>query len=283
MLPLAFAILALPISQAAKLALGQSPADQGPSGNPAQFSASPPVFEVATVKEIAPETPHMVGIDVFPDRLEVSGFTLKTLIGSAFDVATWQVRGGSDWATKVEFTIVGKLPDVPKGREYDLRHSLFHIDDPRIRLMLQSLLLERFRLATHPDNSTGQIYLLEKTGRPIQLKPTVAATKHRPYGGKGFAGSIGFAGGEWVIYNTSMAELAQFAGDMVVQRPVVDRTGIDGSFDYRWTVEDGASDTVTAFYDTFEDLLKQIGLKLSPARGPVETIVIDHAEKPSPN
>jgi uncharacterized protein (TIGR03435 family) len=75
-------------------------------------------------------------------------------------------------------------------------------------------------------------------------------------------------------------------GLAVVPRPVVDKTGLDGGYDFwmDWTPEDTSEVNNSESGGTFREALKnQLGLKLEPANGPVEVLVIDHVERPSEN
>ena len=79
-----------------------------------------------------------------------------------------------------------------------------------------------------------------------------------------------------------MSQLAKFASDYVVHVPVSDRTELSGLFDYKQTVLD-AEPNYSDNSASFLRLIQEVGLKLERAKGPVETFVIDHAAKPSPN
>jgi uncharacterized protein (TIGR03435 family) len=67
----------------------------------------------------------------------------------------------------------------------------------------------------------------------------------------------------------------------VLQKPVLDRTGLEGAFDFKFVLDKGDTDTdqISAIITSVQGL----GLKLEPGRGPVETLVIDSVEKPSGN
>jgi uncharacterized protein (TIGR03435 family) len=80
-----------------------------------------------------------------------------------------------------------------------------------------------------------------------------------------------------------MPQLAKFAGDSVMRVPVLDRTGLSGSFDYRGRQQD--IDPVYSGDQTasFQSYLAEVGLKLERSKGPVEMFVIDQVAKPSPN
>jgi uncharacterized protein (TIGR03435 family) len=255
-------------------------------------TASPtplPQFEVATIKPIDP-TPgamHMVGVKVFPGgRVTITTFSLKALICTAFDINYWQLKGGDAWTEKQMYDLEAKPTQTDPPVTYNVRHSNSAISDERLRQMLQALLIERFQLKFHRDTATGQVYLLEKSGKPIPLIPTKEA--YAKMYGEGFSGNVGFAGNRWGMYNTSMAQFATFASGFLKQ-PVLDRTGLDGAFDFRWTVEDAdpndhdAASFMNTYQDSFPLFVQAAGLKLTKSTGPVETFVIDHADPPTPN
>ena len=121
--------------------------------------------------------------------------------------------------------------------------------------MMQTLLTERFQLKIHREIKTGPVYLLERSGKPLLLRPT-KYTEDRPVmGAPGFSGEIEHVGGHWFLFDTSVAQLAKFAADFVLHKPVIDQTGLQGSFDYRdpdaKIEQDNASDfegSLTVFY-----------------------------------
>lgn len=244
-----------------------------------------PSFEVATIKPVDPHARTIeTGVEVDPGgTVKLKGLTLKAMIEVAFDVSYWQIEGGEKgddvWMSKERYNVVAKPPEAIRQTMPDTRHTLFSIQDERLRQMLQTLLIERFQLKIHRETSTGKVYLLEKSGKTLRLKPAnVAEVNAGPYGN---LGDIGWAEG-WGLYNETMPELAKYASDWEMHRPVLDRTGLTGAFNYRSAHEDWS--TYQADPDgSFLRLIRELGLKLVPATGPVEMLVIDHAERPSPN
>jgi len=166
----------------------------------------------------------------------------------------------------------------------DLRHTLFGIEDEHLREMLQALLIDRFQLKFHRETKTGDVYLLERSGATLRLHPEeIPAAGADSSADHRLQGSIGYAGGQWNISATSMPQLAKFASDFVLHVPVSDRTEISGWFYYRQREPDLEPVYSGDQSDSFLSYLREIGLKLTRAKGPVVTFVIDHAEKPSPN
>lgn len=222
----------------------------------------------------------MAGVNVYPGgRIQINGSSLKGLITTAFNLSYWQISGGEEWTEKLDYDFEAKPPENLRTQFTNIRHSLFTIDDPRLRAMLQSLLIDRFQLKFHLETKTGDVSLLEKSGKPIKLKATNdLSTGDDARVLPGWSGDIDFVDGRFSFYNTSMQQLAQWASD-IVHQPVIDRTGLTGSYDYQSPMQAQQSD----YEDSFRLLIPELGLKLERAKGPVEFFVIDHAEKPSPN
>ena len=243
----------------------------------------PAEFEVASVKPVVPNLPHIVGVTVYPGaRLIIKGLALKDLLAAAFRLPYRQISGGDHWTKSDLYDIEAKPPENLRSNIKDLRYTLFGIEDGYLRRMLQALLIDRFQLKLHRETRTGTVYLLERNGRALRLRHAESSAVDAEAPAYRSFGSIGYAGGTWVIGNTMMSQLAKFAGDSIVHAPVLDRTQLDGAFDYRQPVPDLVPD-YTDNSDSFLQMLREIGLKLERSKGLVETLVIDHAERPSPN
>lgn len=250
-------------------------------------AAASPEFEVASIKPIdANAAMHMTGLQIFPGgRVVIPTTSLKGLIVAAFGLSYWQISGDEAWMERDEYDVEAKPAANLQPTITNLRHGLFDIDDERLRGMLQVLLADRFHLRFHREMRTGRVYLLKKKGSTQALRVTddESVAKYSP--GDNKASSIGFAGAKWNMFNTSMPQLAKFAADHVLHAPVVDRTELKGYFTYRQTAKllDSEVDYGSENTGPFLLFLQEIGLKLETVKGPVETFVIDSAEKPSPN
>ena len=226
----------------------------------------------------------MVGVEVYPGgRVVISGLSLKALTATAFRLSYWQISGGDAWTEKDDYNVEAKPAENLRSSIKDLRHTLFGIEDEHLREMLQALLIDRFQLKFHREAKTGDVYLLERNGKALGLRPTEI-----PSAGADLAadrssfGSIGYAGGRWVISATAMPQLAKFASDYVLHAPVLDRTELSGSFDYKQRLPD-LEPNYSDNSDSFLRLIPELGLKLERSKGPVEIFVIDYVGKPSPN
>jgi uncharacterized protein (TIGR03435 family) len=143
--------------------------------------------------------------------------------------------------------------------------------------MLQTLLADRFQLKFHRDTKEGPVYILAVGNKELKLKPAKSADDY-PWVGSPQGGAIsgtGMAG-----TNATMMLLAtRLTG--YLRRPVLDQTGMKEAFDFRFELprDDSQPDVIASIFASIQAL----GLKLDAAKGPVETLVIDHAEKPSEN
>ena len=241
-----------------------------------------PRFEVATIKPVDLSGDRGVGVNVYPGgRLVITGLPLKTLITAAFGLSYWQLSGGSDWMDKVDYDVQAKAPQTAQTALIRPESTWFSLRNKQMQLMSQALLIDRFQLKFHRETKTGTVLILEKSGKPLKLRPTKASADAT-------SGDFGTVPGRGVRgHDASMDQLAKFLSSYIVHRPVLNETGLEGQFDFESkTIQTNAdfqnndpSDANSAFLDA----VREIGLRLRPAKGPVETFVIDHAERPSPN
>ena len=262
-----FALLLAASSTLPHLAAQDAPADR---------------FEVATVKPASYEI--FVGVMIQPGgRVLLSRLWLKTLVRAAYrHNVNLIVNKGDAWIEREAWSIEAKVP--ANSGITNLRYSYYDIEDPRLRQMLQALLAERFQLRVSRETKMGDVYHLVRTNGPLRLIPAKI-----PEGKESFLadfGSIGWAG-RWGIHRVSMEQVAKWAADYYVHDPVVDMTNLSGLYDYKQTGADEQFGTGDAFRidaaNSFLRLLKEVGLELKRTRGPVETLVIESAVRPSPN
>ena len=141
--------------------------------------------------------------------------------------------------------------------------------------MVQTLLAERFRLKYRREVKEGPIYLLIRRDGPLHMEDSKDKTAY-PWSGVAGGGIEGIRG-----VNESMPDLAwRLSG--YLEKPVIDRTGLAGSFDFNH-VESSADEQKPDPVSTILAAVQQLGLKLDPSKGPVETIVVERLQKPSAN
>jgi len=232
-----------------------------------------PAFEIVSIK---PAQGGAVGLFTYPGgRIIANSLTLEMLMEEAFDVQEFQLSGGPGWMRTDRYQIEAKPP--ASSALVNAKASPPDRPNDEQRQMLQALLADRFQLRIHREAKDGSVYLLVKSGKSLKLQPP-KNTDESPWAGGLGGGNIsgdGLAG-----KNISMAQFAKrltrFMG-----RSVIDRTGLEGSFDFLYDqVSDEPHPDVSAWIVTS---VQALGLRLEASRGPVETIVIDHAERPSPN
>jgi uncharacterized protein (TIGR03435 family) len=197
----------------------------------------------------------------------MSNVTLKRCIMGAFGIGPNQILGGPGWLDSDRYEIVAKAE-----RPVD--------DDGVLMAMLQTLLAERFKLAFHRETRTVPAFLLEvaKNGPKLERAEDEESTTHN---GRGLIDAK-------VITMDRFAEVLSRQMD----RPVVNHTGLEGSFNLKleWTPEtvkpvtsgtDGAA--IESGLSIFTAIQQQLGLRLRSQKAPVEVVVIDHVERPSEN
>jgi uncharacterized protein (TIGR03435 family) len=222
-------------------------------------------FEVESIKPAAAvigrEGGNRSRIEHTPTSLSMWNVTLTDCVQWAYGVAPFQVAGRASSESYDVFAKTGVA--VPVGQ---------------LRLMLRDLLGRRFKLAVHRETKMLPVYelVVAKAGPKLpalNARAPVAAAESLPR----------VESDSFIFANASMPQFARMLAQLRgVDLPVVDRTGIAGSFDLVLKGAPAAAreaDTAALF----AIIQKQLGLKLSPAKAPMEIVVIDHAEKPSAN
>lgn len=268
----ATAVLSLTFSSAfAASALGQAKPAAASTVTP-----NSPAFEVVSVKPSKPDC-NFTTYGGPPGRYTARCTTLWGMIYNAYP---YQVRSYQDyapglpaWADKDRFDVEAKADDDATVAMQKLTAD----EQQHLRLgMLQSLLADRFKLRVHYEFKVQPVYELVLAKGGTKLKSLPADQKP----GWGRSGR-----GEFVLHGRSMADFAQFLSfSNLVGRTVVNKTGLSGNyeFDLKWTPDD-QQNTLDAGPTLFTALEEQLGLKLVPARDPVETLVVDHVERPTEN
>jgi uncharacterized protein (TIGR03435 family) len=246
-----------------------------PSLKPMAADANP-AFEVATIKPTSPDTKGK-GFGVDGRRFSTRNTSLADLITFAYGIHTRQIIGAPGWVESDRFDIEAH-PDA-EGEP----------NDAQWKTMLQKLIAERFQLKFHKDKKELSVFVLT----PGKTAPKMTKSEGDPNG----LPDLNFRGlGRMVVSNATMGEFAQAMQGAVLDRPVVDRTGIKGRYDFTldWTADDtqfaafgprppAASGAPDALPDLFTAIQQQLGLKFESTKATVEVFVIDRVEKPSAN
>lgn len=251
-------------------------------GKAAQANAQPsasPTFDIASVKPTDPSNGEMGMILVYPGgRLEIRGCTLMCLTTVAYDLQLWQISGGPKWANEDRFSISATPPaDSDLTKIAPSNPKLPPPDEER--LMLRALLVDRFKLVTSATTEQGSgmaLILKERSLKLIDAKDR-SAFPVVVYGSTDKAASPDFLQG----INAPMAKFAERLSS-ILRVPVVDETGLPGSFDFKIEYAGDASDT-NATGPQLSTAIQELRLKLESAKVPVRHIVIERAERPSEN
>jgi uncharacterized protein (TIGR03435 family) len=248
----------------------------GSSGQTASTPGAPnrPVFEVASIKLSNP-TAGMVGVFTYPGGGVFFGhMTLQFLVCVALRLQDYQVSGGPAWSRETQYDIETRVPAASESAKLNAPRFRDPMNAEQ-REMLLSLLADRFQLKFHNENNEGPVYFLLKGDKALKL---IEPASKDAYPSVGSAGKISGTGIR--AENASMPLLAERLC-YYLGRPVIDQTGIKGSFDfeYLYDPDDAHPDVVSTTITSVEE----IGLKLKSGKAPVQRVVIEQAEKPSPN
>ncbi len=225
-----------------------------------QAAVSLPSFEVASVRPSAPNAPGGESGHFRTGKIGFENTRLKSLIEEAYNVKDYQIAG-PDWLGSLRFDVTATMP-VGTPRD-------------RMRLMLQQLLVERFKLAIHRETKDLPKYALVVSKNGPKMK---AASP----GGTDMRSGFGHVEAS----NISMSGLAEKLSSLL-SRPVFDETGLTGGFNFTLdftpeTPEQTPNDKIETAANgpsIFTAVQEQLGLKLESRKGPLEVLVLDHIEK----
>jgi uncharacterized protein (TIGR03435 family) len=209
-----------------------------------------------------------------PGRINYTNCSLQTLLLIAYGVLPNRLDrlSGPAWLRTEMFDIAAK---VPEGATPD-----------QVPLMLQNLLIERFKLALHrePKEAEGYALVVAKNGPAAKLKEPAGASTAKdgfpkiPAGVyQNYSVNPEKTAARLVARRSTMAQIAAtFRGPLGVD--VVDRTGLTGTYDVTLYFNPGGTieDPTGNFRATVE---RELGLRLEKAKVPVDVLVIDHIEK----
>jgi uncharacterized protein (TIGR03435 family) len=228
-------------------------------------AATAPAFEVASIKlHVLPV--QTVGVSMSGPSVRASAMSLSNLVAYAYDLKSYQIVGSPSWADSDRYDIAAKADG-----EGTLTRD-------QVRQRLQPLLADRFQLKFHHEMKEMSVYALVagKNGPKLKESAPDATTLLT-------LRSTGNRTAEMTVSKGDMGQLArQFSNGNGVDRPVLDRTGLSGTYDYKltWAADPPPDSDAPSIFTALQE---QLGLKLEPTKAPIDTLVIDHAEKPSEN
>jgi bla regulator protein blaR1 len=277
----------------------------GPRLQAQQSMMTRPSFEVASVKPNKSGDRRVMIQGQPGGRLVATNLSLRQLIRNAYQLQEFQLIGAPDWIDQDRFDIVAKAAAEPPPS------SPFGPLGP-MQLMLQSLLIDRFKLVAHEETQELPIYALVPARSDAKLGPGLrpssvdcealmaaaraggSAPSFPPPGERPPCGTQ-MGPGLLTAGSTPMSQLANVLSPFA-HRVIVDRTGLKGRFDIdlKWTPDQmpqgppppGAPQFPPVDPNgpsLFTAIQEQLGVKLDSQRGPVPVLVIEHVEQPTPD
>ena len=234
-----------------------------------------PSFEVATIKPSKPDDQRKAFL-VRGRRFQIINQSLTSILSFAYGVQAKQLIGLPPWADTDKYDIDAE----PDGEGAP--------SDKQWRGMLQKLIVERYKFTFHREKKELSVYALSvaKGG------PKLPKSDGDPNGLPG----LFFRGlGDLNVRNANMGDFCGLMQNVVLDRPVVDQSGLTGRFDFtlKWTPDDSQFGGAAAHTPPSTDanpppnlytaIQEQIGLKLEATKAPADVMIIDHADKPSEN
>jgi uncharacterized protein (TIGR03435 family) len=271
-------------------------------------SAIEPAYEVVSIK------PHKSGDELFKMMFEKDGFsaimvTLRMLIRTAYGVDDSRIFGAPNWLDSEKYDVEARMENSVANRLGEMSEDKLNVERRR---MVQALLADRFKLTLHRQTTQLGVYVLvvAKNGPKLQeAKPGNAylsgiKDNGEPLGAGMFRlGRFQGGRGELLGQGLSMAKLLRLLSEDILNRSVIDNTGLTGNYDFtlEWKIGDESQGPMfkeTGDYPQvtgstplpefsrpsfFNAIQEQLGLKLESQNSPGVVLVIDHVEKPSEN
>ena len=226
-------------------------------------------FEVASIRPTGPDERCGI-IEPLPGGgLRVCGLALKTVVTWAYDVQDYQIVGGPSWIEKDAWDILAKPPaDIAQSApaEYEKMTAPQQAAYSKlVRSRLQLLLAERFHLQLRHEMREQTAYALMPAKGGPKMKESAGGMIHR-------------GRGEIVSRGANMESLARFLA-VDLRRPVANETNLAGIYEFtpQWTPDNTPDASGPSIFTAIEE---QLGLRLEARKAPVETLVIEKADRP---
>lgn len=258
-------------------------------------------FEVVSIRRHGAGSGPVQGTGPTPDGFRLIGLPMLAIFQWAYALPNQpgllradQIEGGPGWLTGELYDVVAKVDqaELASWQNPAMRQTM-------LRAMLRDMLAERCKVLSHYGSKEAPVYnlVIAKGGPKFKQAETVDTGELRrkhPEGGlmRG-TGTIAVQGPDRMqFYAIPMAILANTILPSVADRPVVDKTGLAGYYDLALPSSalrrppppaPDAPSLPLEDVSIFTALQEVLGLRLEPAKGQVETLVIDHAERPSEN
>lgn len=261
-----------------------------------------PSFSVVSVRPASPNEELSHG-GVSPDSYSAARTTMEQVLAYSFGLGyEHELVNAPSWVMKERFDIQGKLDDEQVA---SLRKLGRDDRDEQMRLMVQSMLSERFNFRYHFETRELPVYVLGiakgglKCPQDTSSPPAIADPSRprfrwsaspappppppgwrppSPSEQKTLMQSLHMRTKGWPFWLivATLSHQPELEG-----RPVIDKTGLEGAYDCEMKWSQAGSDGTDQFF--FTAVRDQLGLRLQPSKGPVEVLVIDNISLPSEN
>ena len=292
---------------AGPIVFGLMNAPQSRAQSPAATGTPAPAFEVVSIKPDRTGDGRVM-ININPSgRFVAENVTLKFLLQEAYGMKDSQISGAPGWIDSDHYDVEAKPEDSTVEAQRKLSPEERHA---QLMRMLQSMLADRFKLTLHHETKELPLYALmvakngpklhESLPSPGDPAPPGPLTPNGPQPRH----SIRMMGRGDLSINSQDLDMFAEVLSRQMGRLVVNKTGLKGAYDFtlKWTPDEGeggmfggpppgpdgkprdvAPPADASGPSIFTALQEQLGLKLESQKGPVDTLVIDHLEKPSGN
>jgi len=240
---------------------------------PAQTSRGGLTFEAVSIRPSDPRSQGLHFATTADNGFRATGVTVRFLVHLAYDLEDFQISGGPGWLRSDRFDIYAK-PEAPDATDLDLtpNGAVEQLRAERLRERIRALLAGRFQIKVREESSDGAVYILEQTNKGNRLNPSS--------GTRGINRNRGLIAAQ----DASAASLARTLSTTLL-RPVVDETGLDGSYSFslQWAEAGAPGEPEDSGVSLFTAIQEQLGLHLRSDKGQVRSIVIERADRPSEN
>ncbi len=287
---------------AGPVAFGLVNAPQSRAQAPSASGAPLPSFEVASIKPNR-SGDRRIALMMPPGRISAKNVTTKFLIEYAYNVKDPQISGGPGWINSERYDVEAKVSDAFADQTRKLSPDE---RQEQLRLMMQSLLADRFKLTLRRETKELPVFALvvAKNGPKLQESKDVPGPDRLKGADELKGRRMAMMGRGQLNMTAAPTSLLADALSRQLGRNVVDKTGLKGNYDFtlKWTPDESqgrmfggpdggegpprgeaAPATDASGPTIFTALQEQLGLKLESQKGPVETLVIESVERPSEN
>lgn len=243
-----------------------------------------PEFDVASVKPIDLKARNAIDLKFLPSgRLIITAATVQQLIAAAYGGLQLYQVNGPGWISSEAYNVEAEAAENDNGQQ-PVVVAMGRTVPMKTMLRLRSLLMARFKLQAHLEDRDHTVYdLLAAKSGP---KMTAAVVSDPP---KRCSGGVLQGLGKIIAEGCNMAWLADRLSRFIFQTEVFDKTGLTANFDFQLEFQPmgqigrPAAETDGEGLPSLFTAVQALGLKLEAHKAPVQTVMVDHVEKPGGN